>query len=220
MDLGAKPMSAAPASGAAAGAGAPWAMAQAAGRMLLLPWNVLAYVATGMVRLADGMRQAAGGGAASMPPAPPAAAGEAGANAWKPPGAGLAGAGPVLQKETKQMNYDKCDTDDCKITLYQYTLVTLRRGRERILDKGQRLVKDPMDDCDFQNLVIGDYVRDHPETSVRWLRVFSDKLHTWEKQPLHYYEKSLDFDQSMAQSLRKIAKKLGAEEAPQDEAIG
>jgi hypothetical protein len=76
-----------------------------------------------------------------------------------------------------------------------------------------------MDECDFQNLVIGDYVRDHPDVAIRWLRVFAEKLHTWDKQPLHYYEKSLDYDQSMARSLRRIARKLGEGDEPQgDEA--
>ncbi|HXM71283.1 MAG TPA: hypothetical protein VN970_09115 [Thermoanaerobaculia bacterium] len=105
------------------------------------------------------------------------------------------------------MSDDRCGSDDCKIKLYKYTIVSIKRGDEHILPdgQGQVLIVDPMDDCDFDNYVIAEYVKDHPRVrGVRWLRVCSDLQCTWDKQPLHYEEKQLDYLRSIAHSVRKI----------------
>jgi hypothetical protein len=174
-----------------------WGMARTAGQMLLLPWHVFACVAGGMAKMA------ADGSAGPARTSPTAAAGDVPTN----PGAGIAGAATTFRKETKQMSDDRCGIDDCKLKLYKYTIVSIKRGDEHILPdgQGQVLIRDPMDDCDFANYVIAEYVKDHPEVrGVRWLRVCSDLQCTWDKQPLHYEEKQLDYLRSIAHSVRKI----------------
>jgi hypothetical protein len=176
-----------------------WGIARTAGQMLLLPWNVFASMAGGMARMATS------GGTVAMRaiPAPAAAASEASTN----PGAPIAGAATTFRKETKQMSDDRCGVDDCKIRLYKYTIVSIKRGDERILrdGSGQLLIRDPMDECDFDNYVIAEYVKRHPEVrGVRWLRVCSELQCSWDKQPLHYEEKQLDYLRTIAHSVRKL----------------
>jgi hypothetical protein len=198
MDPGASPLSMSQvALVPRAGLDCAWGIARTAGQMLLLPWNVFACMAGGMARMA------AGGGAGPARASPTAAAGDVATN----PGAGIAGAATTFRKETKQMSDDRCGIDDCKLKLYKYTIVSIKRGDEHILPdgQGQVLIRDPMDDCDFANYVIAEYVKDHPDVrGVRWLRVCSDLQCTWDKQPLHYEEKQLDYLRSIAHSVRKI----------------
>jgi hypothetical protein len=175
-----------------------WGIARTAGQMMLLPWNVFASMAGGVARMA------ASGGTVAMRaiPAPAAAASEASTN----PGAAIAGAATTFRKETKQMS-DECGVGDCKIRLYKYTIVSIKRGAEHILrdGSGQLLIRDPMDECDFDNYVIAEYVKRHPEVrGVRWLRVCSELQCSWDKQPLHYEEKQLDYLREIAHSVRKI----------------
>ena len=185
-----------------AGLDCAWGLARTAGQMLLLPWNVFASMAGGMARMA------ASGGTAAVRAVPvpvpvPAAASEASTN----PGAPIAGAATTFRKETKQMSDDRCGVDDCKIRLYKYTIVSIKRGAEHILrdGSGQVLIRDPMDECDFDNYVIAEYVKRHPEVrGVRWLRVCSELQCSWDKQPLHYEEKQLDYLREIAHSVRKI----------------
>jgi|GEM_PF-5667401 len=209
MDPGAQPMSMGQKWGPLPGPGAALGMAaQAVGQMMMLPWNVFAGMAVGMTRLMDGARSAvAGSGGGQMPAlAPPAAAR---GNEWTIPVAGVAGDATTFRKETPQMSEERCDIDDCKVKLYKYTIVSLRRGRERILEQDQLLIRDPMDECDFDGFVIARYVRANPDTPVRWLRVCSELLCTWEKQPLHYHEKQLRYLEEIANSQRRLAKSQG-----------
>jgi len=179
-----------------------WGIARTAGQMMLMPWNVLASMAGGMARMAA---SGASGAAAPVRAIPAAAAAAAVSQASTNSGAAIAGAATTFRKETKQMSDDRCGIDDCKIRLYKYTIVSIKRGAERILYSDQVLVRDPMDECDFDNFVIAEYVKRHPEVrGVRWLRVCSDLQCTWDKQPLHYEEKQLDYLREIAHGVRKI----------------
>ncbi|HXM69890.1 MAG TPA: hypothetical protein VN970_02060 [Thermoanaerobaculia bacterium] len=179
-----------------AGLDCAWGIARTAGQMMLLPWNVFASMAGGVARMAT----SAGTVAVRAIPAP-AAASEASTN----PGAAIAVAATTFRKETKQMSEDRCDIDDCKIKLYRYTIVSIRRGAEDILYSDQVLIRDPMDECDFDNYVIAEFVKHHPKArGLRWLRVCSELQCTWDKQPLHYEEKQLGYLRTIAHSVRKI----------------
>lgn len=213
----------------APGPGGAWGAVQAVGQMMLLPWNVLAILAAGVARLVDAAQPAAGM-ARPVDAAQPAAA--SGVGMLPPPpaienndrttsGAANAGAGTTIHKETKMSYEDPCgDVDDCQIRLYSYTIVTIKRGFERILYRGAKLVTDPMDQCEFDAWVIAEYLQsaDHhkaqedddpdcrpiaEERDKRWLRVSSEIQHTWGKQPLHYQEKQLRL-------LEKIADRMPA----------
>lgn len=90
------------------------------------------------------------------------------------------------------------------IKLVQYTIVTIKRGEERILQRGEKMVVDPMDDAGFDSWVIADYTASHPipPGDQMYLRVFSEILDSWDKQPLHYEEKQLRVLEDIS---RKIA---------------
>jgi hypothetical protein len=193
-----------------AGLDCAWGIARTAGQMMLMPWNLLATMAGGMARMAA---SGASGATAPMRALPAAAAAAATATAAAVsqastnPGAAIAGAATTFRKETKQMSDDRCGVDDCKLRLYKYTIVSIKRGAEHILrdGSGQVLIRDPMDECDFDNYVIAEYVKRHPEVrGVRWLRVCSELQCTWDKQPLHYEEKQLDYLREIAHGVRKI----------------
>jgi hypothetical protein len=191
-----------------AGLDCAWGIARTAGQMMLLPWNVFASMAGGMARMAaSGSPAPVSGGIAptSGGIAPASVAPAAASDAWTNPGAAIAGTATTFRKETKQMSDDRCGIDDCKIRLYRYTIVSIRRGAEQILYSDQVLIRDPMDECDFDNYVIAEYVKHHPTArGLRWLRVCSELQCTWDKQPLHYEEKQLDYLRSIAHSVRKI----------------
>lgn len=100
--------------------------------------------------------------------------------------------------------HDDCGIDSCDIKLFQYSIVTIKRGEERILEYGQKLVLDPMTECEFDAWVILDFAAHHPVASAdrQYLRVWSQLLKVWEKQPLHYAQKQLAV-------LQEISNKLG-----------
>jgi hypothetical protein len=208
MDPGARPMSAPRMLGAAPGLGSPWRMAQAAGQLLLLPWSVFtSMVAAGLARLAEEAKPGAG-----------AAIGSDGFKERTTSGAPNTSAGTTIHKETKMSYEDACGEEACEIQLYSYTIVTIKRGAERILFRGAKLVTDPMDQCEFDAWVIAEYLQspehkknqERPqdededrrpivhEGDKRWLRVSSEIQHTWGKQPLHYRERQLQLLQKIA----------------------
>jgi len=238
MDSGARTMSMGNELGALALPGAAMTIAaRAAGQMILLPWNVFSGMAAGMARLAGlespGRPAAAPGvGGGRMPAAAPPPAAAMG-NASTFPSAGT-GAVTTFRKETSQMNdrykcddqpgsgWDDCEKEYCKIKLFQYVIVSIRRGDERILSQGKVLVRENMNECDFDNWVIARYVKQRcdkgkPIGSTRFLRVCSQCLCSWDKQPLHYEEKQLDILREIAHSVRKNAQAIGGPETDEVE---
>ena len=107
---------------------------------------------------------------------------------------------------------DDCGTSEgyCEIRLFQYSIVSIKRGEERILEYGQKLVSDTMTECDFDSWVILDYASHHPipPGERKYLRVWSQLLKVWEKQSLHYAQRQLDI-------LQEIADRIGPAPAPQ-----
>jgi len=176
-------------------------------RLMKMPWSVFDWWLAGSVRMVERMRLAAGDGVERML-APLAAAGGKDLTAL---GTGASGAATTL-KEEKEMSDDKCGVTDCTIRLVQYTIVTIKRGSEDredrgVLERGERLVTDPMDDCEFDTWVIADYVRRHPAIprgEEKYLRVASEVLDTWQKQPLHFEEKQLGLLERIAQGVNPL----------------
>lgn len=217
MDPGAKPMSAERTFGAPPGPGAAIGMAaQAAAQLLLLPWNMFASAVAEVARLANGGRPAAtgSGGTGTVLAPPPAATGDERTTSGPP----QASAGTTREKEAKMGYEDRCEIEDCDIKLYQYTIVTIKRGSEDILYTSSELVSDPMDQCEFDAWVIAKYLQNNDltkeqkvkkdvaiktENDKRWLRVSSDLQHTWTKQPLHYHQEQL-----------RLLKQIADREAP------
>jgi hypothetical protein len=184
--------------------------ARAAGQMMLLPWNLVTSMATGMARLAGGGQPAVSSGT-TLTARPPAQAAAMGSEITTP--------ATTFGKEARQMTtqmeryqcdvkpekWEDCDKEYCKIRLFRYTIVTIQRGREHILYVSEQLVVDPMDECEFDSWVIGNYIREHPGVPARWLRVCSTCVCSWTKPSLHYEERQLRI-------LERIARKVGDED--------
>lgn len=104
-------------------------------------------------------------------------------------------------KETDAMS-DHWNNDE-KLQLFEFTLVTVERGCERILDHGQRLVRDPTTEDEFKAEVIADYVSRHgiPRGAANNLRVAVRHLATWNKRPIHWKERQLTALENIAVSL-------------------
>jgi hypothetical protein len=165
------------------------------------PWAVFAWSVT---QLAQGMRRAADG---TIDIVAGGFAGPFGSTRTTTSGGALPDAGTTTTKEAQMSErcYDDCGTGEayCEIRLFQYSIVSIKRGKEAILEYGQKLVTDPMNECDFDSWVIADYVADHkiPEGERKYLRVWSQLLKVWEKQSLHYPQRQLDILQEIADSL-------------------
>lgn len=85
--------------------------------------------------------------------------------------------------------------NNTNVRLFEYTLVTVERGNEHILEHGQKLIRDPMTEEEFGNSVIAAYARRESkslsEEAANNLRVAARHLKTWAKRPLHYEERQL-----------------------------
>jgi hypothetical protein len=158
MDPGAKLMSAERTFGPAPGPGAAIGMAvQAVAQLLLLPWSMFASAVAEVARLANGVRPAAtGSGSTGAVPAPPPAAK---VDERTTSGAPQASAGTTREKETKMGYEDRCEVEYCEIKLYQYTIVSIKRGSEDILYTNSKLVTDHMEQCEFDAWVIAEYLQ-------------------------------------------------------------
>jgi len=169
--------------------------------MVVLPWVTFSWFLGSVTRLMQGMQQAVDGSIEAMP------ADLARLRQFDPTAAGArsmdAAANP--QKESEMGNRDSdCGTEECTLRLIEYTLVSIRRGDERILHHGQRLVRTSMTQCEFDAVVIAEWVAEHgflPGEGI-YLRVCSQIKCTWEKQPLYYEERQLDI-------LQQISNKIG-----------
>ncbi|HEV3460199.1 MAG TPA: hypothetical protein VHG32_26955 [Thermoanaerobaculia bacterium] len=171
-------------------------------RLMKLPWSVFNWGLAGSTRMVERMRLAAGDGVERML-APLAAAGGKDLTTL---GTGDPGAATTL-KEEKKMSDDSCGVTDCTIKLVQYTIVSIERGKEEILDQGKKLVTEPMDECDFDNWVIADFLCKNPNEckhNRRYLRVASEVLDTWQKQPLHYHEEQLKYLKRIAEGVNQV----------------
>jgi hypothetical protein len=169
--------------------------------MMILPWVTFSWFLGSVTRLVQGMQQAVEGSIDAMP------ADLGRLRQFDPTAAGArstdAAANP--QKESEMGNRDcDCGTEECTLRLIEYTLVSIRRGDERILHQGQRLVRTSMSECEFNAVVIAEWVTHHPVPPGDdiYLRVCSQIKCTWDKQPLYYEERQLDI-------LQQISDKIG-----------
>jgi hypothetical protein len=167
------------------------------GQMVILPWVTFSWFLGSVTRMIQGMQQAVDGSIDAMP------ADLSRLRQFDPTAAGARSPGSAANPE-KESEIDNCGTDDCSLRLIQYTIVTIKRGEERILHHGQTLVRDVMTQCEFDTVVVAEYVSLHgvPPEDRRYLRVWSEILETWQKQSLHYEEKQLAI-------LQQISNKIG-----------
>lgn len=163
-------------------------------RLLQLPWATFSWMLWRMTRWLQGLQQAT---EETKDRILRGATGDAGTQTH---GAADSIAAPQ-RKEEEMSDWNGED----QVRLFQYTLVTIRRDEERILEQGQRLVTDPMTEQEFNSLVIADYTRKCPDlcaADYQYLRVASQFLARWHRQPLHYESRQL-------RVLEDISSKLG-----------
>lgn len=94
---------------------------------------------------------------------------------------------------------EKCrhrEDDACceKTRLFRWSVVSIRRGHEEVLDHGESLDSDCMSRDDFCRWMLARYVADHkldPETT-KYLRVYCREIDCWHKPPLFYREDQLE----------------------------
>ena len=171
---------------------------------------------TGWMNLAmRGMQPLAGGvpccGGAPPPPggqgaqaqgvgnAPGSVFPEVGSSHWNPGGHGGA---PTKAKGERKMSDCCCHDEGTMVKLVEYTIVTIKRCRERILKKAQKIYADEMTEEEFNTWVIALYCQETPEEQreaakgygddedwepithgdKRYLRVFSQVLQSWPRQ--------------------------------------
>lgn len=170
-------------------------------QIVRLPWATFSWLAWSAARFAQGMQEAADAGIEALltrglrpgkvDPSPSAAREITRQDATE-------------TRKEMEMSNDACGLDDCKVRLIQFTLVTIKRGEERILEKGEVLVVDPMTKEDFDLTVVANYASTHgiPPGDRAYLRVWSEFLETWAKQSLHYESRQLEI-------LQEISNKIG-----------
>lgn len=171
------------------------------GQIMVLPWVTFSWFLGSVTRLVQGMQQAVEGSIDAMP------ADLARLRQLDPTAAGTPSAGSAanFRKESEMGNRDcDCGVDDCTLRLIQYTIVTIKPGEERILHKDQILVREVMTQCEFDTVVVAEYLSraSIAPADRRYLRVWSEILETWQKQSLHYEEKQLFI-------LQEIANRIG-----------
>lgn len=90
--------------------------------------------------------------------------------------------------------------DDDRIQLVRYTVVTLLRGRERILETGERLVTEALTAEAFVAWVTAGVAGggDLPPDADRFLRVHYQVLDSWPKPDLGYEERQLGLLEDIA----------------------
>jgi uncharacterized membrane protein YgcG len=104
----------------------------------------------------------------------------------------------IQQKEIKMPN---TDLDNDRVNLVRYTIVTIKRGYESILQTGgEELVKERMSGEAFAAWVVARYAERNkiPDADKQYLRVYYEVLQSWPKQDLRYEERQLDILERIA----------------------
>ncbi len=87
------------------------------------------------------------------------------------------------------------DLNDNLVKLVRYSIVSIERGRERVLVCNKcKVFADKMNPCDFQAWIVADYCRRYrvdPATQ-KFLRVAYRVLGRWPKAPLYYESNQLE----------------------------
>jgi len=81
------------------------------------------------------------------------------------------------------MSSDCCCDDDRSVRLIEYTIVTIKRCDERILQKGELIDSEDMDDEALATWVVALYLQEGnghiPHADKKYLRVYTNVLQSW-----------------------------------------
>jgi len=116
--------------------------------------------------------------------------------------------------------------NDDMVKLVEFTIVTIERGRERLLEgPSQVIVTDDLTGNAFSNARIADWVMEaNGDRSVKTdtLRVYYNVLDRWPQEDLKADERKVDAEEDQARYLREqitvlreIADKIGSKNASQ-----
>jgi len=123
--------------------------------------------------------------------------------------------------DDKKSGSDLTRIDDDTVTLIAYSIVSIQRGRERVMDGGQGsvTVTEKMSDEAFMSWILAKYLQDEvevPDRPVRrqkradliqreelqYLRVYYVVSNRWPREPL-------EFEQKQVAALREISDAIG-----------
>jgi hypothetical protein len=133
---------------------------------------------------------------------------------------------PELRTREESAKMPDTNLNDDMVKLVEFTIVTIERGRERLLEgPRQVIVTDDLTGNAFSNARIADWVlKEHGDRSVKTdtLRVYYNVLDRWPKEDLKADERKVDAEEDQARYLREqitvlreIADKIGSKHASQ-----
>jgi len=161
------------------------------GQMLIVPFRTLVY---GMERLVDAMRdmQAAGSeGLQALSQGPEKT--ETRQEAPEPNLQDVAADSGAKESAEETQSMDTNLNDD-KVKLVRYQILSIKRGDEKILIRDRdEIVTDNMDGAAFAAWKIAEYCNDLSlgNDDRKYLRVFYEVLHRYDREPLKYEEDQL-----------------------------
>lgn len=103
--------------------------------------------------------------------------------------------------------------NDDMVKLVEYTILTIQRERERLLEGPTQVIEtDDLSGDAFPNARIAEWVKAHPDKAEKYdsdtLRVYYSVLARWPKEDLKYDEKTLKYDEDKVKYLGEIAQEL------------
>lgn len=129
------------------------------------------------------------------------------------------GAWPATESK-EEWNVADTNLNDKDIKLVEYSIISIERRKERILDRAENedgslgtpllyLETGRVTGDGFSNARIADWVKRHPEEAKRIdlgaLRVYYNVVERWPEGDLKYEEKQLDIEEEKLGYLRKLA---------------
>jgi hypothetical protein len=180
------------------------------GQMARFPVVVSVYAARMMVTTFEGMSRMTGEALGEVagrvePPARPRA------GVAVPVRTGAPRRGAVNPKEMPNMS--DTNLNDRMVKLVEYTIVSIQREKEEILEGPKQVLEtDDLAGDAFSNSRIAAWVAEHPDVAKRLdlddLRVHYQVLARWPKRDLKYDERTLEFDEKKTKLLGEIVQKL------------
>jgi hypothetical protein len=115
------------------------------------------------------------------------------------------------QKEKRVMS--DTNLNDKMVKLVEYTIVSIQRGKEKVLAQPQQVVEtDDLTGDAFSNSRIAEWVKSNPEEAKKFdledVRVYYNVVGRWPKRDLKYDEKTLEYDERKTQLLGDIVEQL------------
>lgn len=116
--------------------------------------------------------------------------------------------GWILRNESKEeraMSDNNLEND--RVKLVQYSIVSVKRGAEDILDRGEVIVTDEMSAEAFATWRVAVYLqtpghRDVKHEDKKYLRVYNNVLDSWPRESLQYEEQQLDVLRGIEHAIR------------------